>query len=97
MDKVKQETQMTVQMRLRQGQIVASSTRGIKVGYLPGGMKIVTRGRMTGRIAKQRVDEMGRFTWIMLNGKNRKQVMIISAYRVCKSGENIGPRMAHMQ
>ena len=49
-----------------------------------GGTAITTRGRMTGRIIKRGADEMGRYTWIMLNGKNGKQVTVISAYRACK-------------
>ena len=40
---------------------------------------------------------MGRFAWIKMNGKNNKQVLIMSAYRVCKAGTNIGPHTAHMQ
>ena len=40
---------------------------------------------------------MGRFTWMMLKGKNDKQIMIITAYRVCKAGANIGPHTAHMK
>ena len=51
-DRVKQEAQLAVQMRFGQGQVVAISTRGSKEGYLPGGTAIVTRGKMTGRIAR---------------------------------------------
>jgi len=40
---------------------------------------------------------MGRFTWMKLKGKNEKQIMIITAYRVCKAGPNIGPHTAYMQ
>ena len=29
--------------------------------------------------------------------KNEKQILIITAYRVCKAGANIGPHIAHMQ
>ena len=68
-DTVKQEAQLAVKMRFGQGQIAASSSRGSKEGYLPGGTAIVTRGRMTGRIIKRGVDEMGWYTWIVLNGK----------------------------
>ena len=61
MDKVKQEDQLEVQMRFGKGQVVASSTRGSKQGYLPGGTAIVTRARMTGSIEKRGVDEMSRY------------------------------------
>ena len=40
---------------------------------------------------------MGRFTWMILKGKNERQIMIITAYRVCKAGPNIVPHTAHMQ
>ena len=96
-DKKKQAAQLSVKMRFGQGQIAASSSRGSKEGYLPGGVAIITRGRMTGRIIKRGADEMGRYTWIVLNGRNGKQVMIISAYRTCKTGLRSGPHTAHMQ
>ena len=70
MDKVKKDDQMSVQMRFGQGKIVASSTRGNKEEYLPGITEIVTRERIKGRVMKHGVDEMGRFTWLVLNGKN---------------------------
>ena len=40
---------------------------------------------------------MGRFTWMILKGKNEKQIMTITAYRVCKAGPNIGPHTVYMQ
>ena len=35
--------------------------------------------------------------WMMLKGKNEKQIMIITAYRVCKAEPNIGPHTFQMQ
>ena len=58
-DKVKQAAQLAMKMRFGQGQIAASSSRGSKEGYMPGGTAIITRGRMTGRIIKQGADKMG--------------------------------------
>ena len=86
-----------VKLRFGQGQIVGSSGQSTKEGYLPGGTVIVVRGRVTGRIVERGSDIMGRFAWIKMNGKNNKQVLIMSAYRVCKAGTNIGPHTAHMQ
>ena len=43
------------------------------------------------------MEDMARFTCMILKGKNDKQIMIITAYRVCKSGPNIEPHTAHMQ
>ena len=96
-DKVKQAAHLAMKMRFGQGQIAASSSIGSKEGYLPGGVAIITRGRMTGRIIKRGADEMGRYTWIVMNGRNVKQVMIISAYRTCKTSLRSGPHTAHMQ
>ena len=56
-------------MRFGQGQIIASSSKLSKEGYLTGGTAMITRGRMTGRIVKRMKDGMGIFTWIQLNGK----------------------------
>ena len=58
---------------------------------------MITQGRTTGRIIKKGVDEMGRFTWMILKGKNERQIMTITVYRVYKAGPNIGPHTAHMQ
>ena len=96
-DKVKQEAQLAMKIRFGQGQIAASSLRGSKEGYLPGGTSIITRGRMTGRIIRRGADEMVRYAWIVLNGKNVKQVMIISEYRTCKANLKSGPHTAYMQ
>ena len=51
-DKVKQSAHLAMKMRFGQGQIASSSLRGSKEGYLPGGVVIITRGKMTGRIIK---------------------------------------------
>ena len=58
---------------------------------------MITQGRVTGRIITKGMDDMGRFTWMILKGKNEKKIMIITAYRVCKAWPNIGPHTAHMQ
>ena len=50
---------------------------------------MIMQGRVTGRIIKKEMDKMGRFTWTILKGKNEKQIMIITAYRVCRAGPNI--------
>ena len=40
---------------------------------------------------------MGRFTWMILKGITNKQIMIITAYIVCKDEPNIGPHTSRMQ
>ena len=50
-----------------------------------------------GIIIKRGADEMGWYAWIVLNGRNDKEVMIISAYRTCKASLRSGPHTAYMQ
>ena len=61
-EKVRKEAQMAVQMRCGQGQIVLSSTKLKKVGYLPCGTSLITIGRITVRIVKHGKDDMVIFT-----------------------------------
>ena len=58
---------------------------------------MITRGRVTVWIIKKGMDDTGRFKWMILKGKNYKQIMKITVHRVCKAGPNIGPHTAHMQ
>ena len=96
-DKVKQAAHLVMKMRFGQGQIAASSSRGSKEGYLPGGTAIIKRGRITGRIIRRGADEMGRYAGLVLNGRNGKQVMIILAYMTCKASLRSGPHTEYMQ
>ena len=48
------EMNMAVKMRLGQGQLVASSSKANKEGYLPGGTAMITQGKTMGRIIKKR-------------------------------------------
>ena len=91
------EAKMAIKIRFGKGQMIATSRKTSKDGYLPEGKAMITRGRVTGRILKKGIDEMGLLTWMILKGKNNKQIMMITAYRVCKAGPNIGPHTAHMQ
>ena len=43
------EAHIEIMMRFGQGQIIASSSKTSKEGYLPGGMTMITRGRLMGR------------------------------------------------
>ena len=56
------ETSMAIRMQFGQGQMVASSSKTSKEGYLPGGTAMLTRGRVTGRIIKKGMDDTGKFT-----------------------------------
>ena len=47
------EAQLGIKVRFGQGQIIASSSKSIKEGYITGGTATITRGRMTGRIVNR--------------------------------------------
>ena len=64
------EMNVAMRMRFGQEQMVASSSKASKEGYLPGGTAMIMQGRVTVRIIKKGMDEMGRFTWMILKGKN---------------------------
>ena len=69
-DTKRMETNMAIRMQFGQGQMVASLSKTSKEGYLPGGTAMNMEGRVTGRIIKKGMDDMGRFTWMILKGKN---------------------------
>ena len=47
-----------------------------------GGTASILHGILSPRLHKQGSDKGGRWSWITINGKNRRQLCIISAYRV---------------
>ena len=47
------EAHMEIKMWFGQGQMIASSSKTSKEGYLPGGTTMITKGRVTGRIIKR--------------------------------------------
>ncbi len=56
--------------------------------YYPGGNLISSNGIISGRIKKSDSDEAGRWSWIEINCKNHKNIVIISAY--CSNGNLTG-------
>ena len=63
------EAHMAIKIQFEQGKRISSSSKASKERYLPGGTAMITRGRVTGRILKKGIDDMGRFTWMILKGK----------------------------
>ena len=51
--------------------------------YKPGGTITGVSGKLKGRIDKYGSDELGRWSWITLEGGKDKKITIITAYRVC--------------
>ena len=64
---------------------------------MPGGNTTIAHGKVMGRIKRRGIDEMGTYSCMNLKRENGREVMIITAYRVCKEGPKIGPFTAHMQ
>jgi hypothetical protein len=51
--------------------------------YKPGGTCIITQGNVTGAVVDRGADEMGRWSYQRIGGKQGKSLMVISAYQVC--------------
>jgi hypothetical protein len=76
----------------------ATSTTTADKFYKPGGTLIMTQGDLVGRIKDRGSDQMGRWTWIKLVGKNQRLVTVISAYQVCTRPTNkTGTTAYHQQ
>ena len=66
--------------------------------YLPGGVAMMARGKIEGCITGRVPDNMGRYTYMSLKGKNNTGVLVVTVYRVCqKKGTKTGPDTAYMQ
>ena len=87
-----------IRMQFGFGTSVTSAAASPKVGYLPGGTVMITRGQTTGRITKLISDRLGRYTCMALRGKYGSGILIITVYRVSqKKGAKVGPKTVYMQ
>ena len=67
------------------GVMAGGSIKKSKLGYKPGEIMQITRGKLLGRQGKRAVDKLGRFSWRTFRGKNKHKLIVITAYRVCQS------------
>ena len=51
----------------------------------PGGTMTGVMGKWSSRFTDKGTDTQGRWSWIILNGRGNKKILIISAYRVCRN------------
>ena len=51
--------------------------------YKPGGTGICSNGKAAGRIKKSDKDEFGQWAYQILDGKGKKEILIISIYQCC--------------
>ena len=68
--------------------------------YQPGGTAIISTNKISPRITDSGVDPqgMGRWSYITINGRNKKKLTIISAYRAGKTRiQKSGPSTAFTQ
>jgi len=65
--------------------------------FKPGGTGIFTRGRSAGRIKQTGNDNLGRWSYQVLDGKGKRDVLIVSIYQCCKSSNDDGILTAHRQ
>ena len=69
-----------------------------KSRYKPGGTMIALLNKWASRYHSKGKDPQGRWSWIIMNGKKSKKILLISAYRVCQSSpKQAGPQTAFMQ
>ena len=66
--------------------------------FKPGGTGIVTFGKTGGRVKEQGADDLGRWTYQLLDGKGDKDILIVSVYQCCKNPTNtMGITAYHQQ
>ena len=59
---------------------------------------MIARGKVSGRVFNRIPDDLGRFSYMAMNGKDGIGVIMITVYRVCqKKGTKTGPDTAYMQ
>ncbi len=93
-------TKLNAMMTLQFGHGITtvSSSKDRDEGYLPGGTAMLARGRVAGRVTKRVGDDLGRYSYMALRGRDDTGVIIINLYRVCQNkGTRAGPDTAYMQ
>ena len=101
-------TQPNVRYRLRE--LLQSQDKFCKISYStmqreifptikkPGGTLAGIMGRWSSMFDTRGSDKQGRWSWILLNGKGSKKILLVSAYRVCQdSPSSAGQSTAYMQ
>ena len=58
--------------------------------YKPGGNITMAKGNWAGRVYETGQDEMGRWTYIIMEGRNDRKIIFITFYRVCKKTSESG-------
>ena len=65
--------------------------------FKPGGTAIVAFSKTSSRIIKTGIDQLGRWTYMTLNAKGNKDILIISLYQCCKRPTNDVGKTAYIR
>ena len=68
----------------------SSKHKNTNKAFKMGGTITASRGNWSGRVTKCGKDELGRWSYLDMTGKNEKKVRIITMYRVCRSKQGSG-------
>ena len=63
----------------------------------PGGTAVVAFGKTVRRVIKQGTDDLGRWTWMALEGADNTVILVMSIYQSCRNPTNPQGRTAHHQ
>lgn len=58
--------------------------------YKPGGTITYVRGNWAGRVISQGQDELGRWSYVICEGKKGRKILFLTFYRVCKKTTETG-------
>ena len=71
----------------------------INVGsdYKPGGTAVAAFGKTARRVIQQRIDNLGRWSWMAFEGEDNKVILVMSICQCCKSPTNPQGKTAYHQ
>ena len=97
-NELKNEVAAWVRLAFGTGSTVMASAPSNAKHYLPGGVAMMAKGKIEGRITRRVPDSLGRYTYMALKGKTNTGILVVTVYRVCqKKGTKTGPDTAYMQ
>ena len=86
-NKLKNEVAAWVRLAFGTGSTVMASAPSRAKHYLPGGVAMMAKGKIEGRITRRVPDSMGKFTYMSLTRKNNTGILVVTVYRVCQKKE----------
>eukprot|EP00957_Ditylum_brightwellii_P083730 6363987-Ditylum_brightwellii.AAC.1 len=76
---------------------LASSCIPVRNYFKPGGMMSSIQGDMVGGVIKSGSDEYGRWVYSKLAAKDKRVILVITAYQPCKASKKHGNTTYHQQ